>query len=145
MIEFFSEIDGFDLSPLEKLRPVLDKIIEDYNLTNEYVNVIFMTDEELLVINKEYLRHDYYTDIITFNYSEDSSILEAELYISIDRVKENAAQYGISFLEELYRIVIHGFLHLAGYEDKDILHKEKMQSAENEYIKLIVPRGTAIE
>jgi rRNA maturation RNase YbeY len=145
MIEFFSEIDGFDLSPVEKLRPVLEKIIEDYNLTSEYVNVIFMTDEDLLVINREYLRHDYYTDIITFNYSEDTSILEAELYISADRVKENASQYGVSFLEELYRIVIHGFLHLAGYEDKDILHKEVMQHSENEYIKLIVPRGTAIE
>jgi rRNA maturation RNase YbeY len=145
MIEFFSEIDGFDLSPVEKLRPVLEKIIEDYNLTSEYVNVIFMTDEDLLVINREYLRHDYYTDIITFNYSEDTSILEAELYISADRVKENASQYGVSFLEELYRIVIHGFLHLAGYEDKDILHKEEMQHVENEYIKLIVPRGTAIE
>lgn len=132
------------MSGVEKLLPVLDKIIEDYNLSNEYVNVIFMTDDDLLEINREYLRHDYYTDIITFNYSEDTSILEAELYISVDRVKENAAQFGVSFLEELYRIVIHGFLHLAGYEDKDLLSKERMQSAENEYINLIVPRGTAL-
>lgn len=142
MIEFFSEIDGFDLQITEKLLPVLEKIIEDYNLDNEYTNVIFMTDDALLEINKEYLRHDYYTDIITFNYSEDASVLEAELYISIDRVQDNAKQFGISFQEELYRIVIHGFLHLAGFEDKDLTEKEKMQIAENEYLNLLVPRGT---
>ena len=83
------------------------------------LNIIFCSDEHLLGINRDYLQHDYYTDIITFDLSPSSkSPLEAELYISIDRVKENASILGQPFYRELHRVIFHGLLHLLGYKDK---------------------------
>ena len=83
------------------------------------LNIIFCSDEHLLGINHDYLQHDYYTDIITFDLSPSSkSPLEAELYISIDRVKENASILGQPFYRELHRVIFHGLLHLLGYKDK---------------------------
>ena len=83
---------------------------------------IFCSDDFLLDINKQYLKHNYYTDIITFNLGAD--VIEGEIYISIDRVKENAANYNTSFKRELHRVIFHGVLHLCGYKDK--LNEEKM-------------------
>ena len=83
------------------------------------LNIIFCSDEHLLGINRDYLQHDYYTDIITFDLSPSSKApLEAELYISIDRVKENASILGQPFYRELHRVIFHGLLHLLGYKDK---------------------------
>ena len=81
-----------------------------------YINIIFCNDDYLLNVNQEYLSHDYYTDIITFQYSEDP--IEGELFISLERVKENAEHFKISYDKELQRVIIHGVLHLLGYEDK---------------------------
>ncbi|RYD83394.1 MAG: rRNA maturation RNase YbeY [Sphingobacteriales bacterium] len=142
MIEFFSDTDFiFPEVSIVQIEPVVQQIFTDYTKQVNYLHVVFMDDEQLLEINKEFLNHDYYTDIITFNYAEDDSI-EAELYISISRVKENALTVGSTFQNELFRVIIHGVLHLCGYEDNTETLKNIMQLAENKYINAIVSRET---
>ena len=95
------------------------------------LNIIFCSDEYLLGINRDFLQHDYYTDIITFDLSASRKApLEAELYISIDRVKENAATLGQPFYRELHRVIFHGLLHLLGYKDKQKKDKALMRQME---------------
>lgn len=95
----------------------LKKVLENYNVSNVSLSYVFVSDEYLLGINQEHLGHDYYTDIITFNYNEEDS-LSGEMFISLDRVRENAEEFskGI-FLTELSRVMVHGVLHLLGYND----------------------------
>ena len=96
------------------------------------LNIIFCSDEHLLGINRDYLQHDYYTDIITFDLSPSSKApLEAELYISIDRVKENASILGQPFYRELHRVIFHGLLHLLGYKDKQKKDQTLMREMED--------------
>lgn len=104
------------------------------------INIICCSDEHLLTINKEYLNHDYYTDIITFDYS-DSDIC-GDLFISVDRVDDNANELGVSFNTEFNRVVVHGVLHLLGYKDKTEEDREVMTCAENKYLSLAVSRET---
>lgn len=99
------------------------------------LNIIFCSDEYLLNMNREYLRHDYFTDIITFDNS-GNGLINGELYISIDRVKDNAATYGVPYKHELIRVVIHGVLHLLGYGDKSPEEKLCMREKEDFYLKL---------
>ncbi len=87
----------------------------------------------MLAINRQFLSHDFYTDIITFDLS-DSNAIQAEIYISVDRVKDNAAQLGVSFKSELHRVIFHGVLHLCGYKDKKRKEIEKMRSTEGFYM-----------
>jgi probable rRNA maturation factor len=87
----------------------------------------------LLKINEQYLNHNYYTDIVTFDYVENS-VISGDLFISVDRVEENASQLGVSFDEELYRVIFHGILHLCGYNDKTIAEKEMMREKEDFYL-----------
>lgn len=96
------------------------------------IRVIFMSDENLLELNRTYLGHDDYTDIITFPLDEDP--IEAELYISIDRVKDNAAAMDVHTDEELARVMVHGLLHLCGYGDKSDAEKRVMRTMENKYL-----------
>jgi probable rRNA maturation factor len=98
------------------------------------INIIFCSDEYLLEINQKYLNHDYYTDIITFNYNEDL-IVSGDLYISIDRVKENANNFKIETRDELSRVIIHGILHLLGYEDYSPELKKLIHDKEDEALK----------
>lgn len=100
----------------------------------ESINYIFCTDKTVLEINRQFLLHDFYTDIITFDLSESNAIT-AEVYISIDRAKENAAQIGVSIKSELHRVIFHGVLHLCGYKDKSKEEKEKMREKEEYYLK----------
>jgi rRNA maturation RNase YbeY len=95
------------------------------------LNIIFCSDEHLLGINRDFLQHDYYTDIITFDLSASSNApLEAELYISVDRVKENATTLGQPFYRELHRVIFHGLLHLLGYKDKQKKDQALMREME---------------
>ena len=98
--------------------------------------IIFCTDEYLLDINRRFLQHDYYTDIITFNLSGNPKTIEGEIYISVDRINENASSNGVSKKEELHRVIFHGVLHLCGYKDKLQEEKAKMTSAENRHLKM---------
>lgn len=91
---------------------------------------IFVDDEEILRINREYLQHDYYTDIITFDYTEGDTI-SGDLFISLDTVRTNAEQYGKPYEEELHRVIIHGILHLCGINDKGPGEREIMEAAED--------------
>jgi rRNA maturation RNase YbeY len=100
----------------------------------DFVNFIFCTDKVLLKINQDYLNHDFYTDIITFDLSKNKSI-QSEIYISIDRVRENARKLGVSFKSELHRVVFHGVLHLCGYNDKTKNERKNIRAKEDHYLK----------
>lgn len=100
------------------------------------LNFIFCDDNYLLDINKKYLNHDYFTDIITFPYQE-GDLLEGDMFISLDRIRENAGIYGTGFLNELQRVMVHGLLHLMGYPDTTEEEKKKMTDKENFYLMLI--------
>jgi rRNA maturation RNase YbeY len=100
------------------------------------LTIIFCSDDYLLEINREHLDHDYYTDIITFDYS-DFPTVSGDLFISVDRVKENATDFNVSFEHELHRVIIHGFLHLCGYFDKTNEDELLMRSKENQALSLI--------
>lgn len=97
------------------------------------INIIFCNDDYLLKINEQYLNHDYYTDIITFDYVENS-LISGDLFISVERVKENAIKFGESIIRELYRVIFHGILHLTGYSDKLDEEKAVMREKENFYL-----------
>ena len=103
----------------------------------ESLSFIFCSDSYLLKINKQFLNHDYYTDIISFDLSEPkSALISGEIYISVDRVKENAKDMRISFEEEMKRVLFHGTLHLCGYRDKKKADVQQMRAKEDEYLKL---------
>ncbi len=97
-------------------------------------NLIFCSDDYLLEVNKEFLKRDYLTDVISFDYTKED-IISGDVLISVDRVKENAAERGVSFLEELKRVMVHGVLHLIGYEDNTMEIKSIMTAREDLYLK----------
>ena len=106
-----------------------------YNLGE--LSIIFCSDEYLIDINKRHLNHDYYTDIITFNYNIEKN-LNGDLFISVDRVKDNASAFNENFNMELFRVIIHGVLHLCGFNDKTTKEQKEMRQKENHYLSLIV-------
>lgn len=101
-----------------------------YNKKVGEVAYIFCSDEKILEVNRQYLEHDYYTDIITFDYTEGNRI-SGDLFISLDTVRTNAEQFGQPYERELYRVIIHGILHLCGINDKGPGERELMEAAEN--------------
>lgn len=111
---------------------ITDTIKEEEKQLEE-ISYIFCTDDYLLKINQEHLDHDTYTDIITFDYTEDG-IISSEIYISVDRVRENAKNLGVAALDEMHRVIIHGVLHLCGYKDKSDLQSQEMRGKENYYL-----------
>lgn len=98
------------------------------------INIIFCNDEYLYNINSEYLNHRYYTDIITFNQATDEQYISGDLYISVERVSENAQHFGSTFEREISRVIIHGILHLLGYGDSSEEEKSVMRSKEDQYL-----------
>jgi probable rRNA maturation factor len=120
-----------------EILPAIKGIEIDYNKKIKSLGIVIISDEELRAINVKHLKSEYYTDIITFDYSEYSSEIEGELCISIDRIIENAKKYKISEKEEMYRVIIHGILHLAGENDEKKDQQKRMQDKENQYLKLI--------
>jgi len=132
VIIFQSEEDlDFSVGEEKKVKDWIKKIIRNEGKTCGQLFYFFCTDEHLLNINKEFLNHKTYTDIITFDYVEGKAI-SGEIFISIDRVKENAKKYKQSFPHELARIMIHGVLHLCGYGDKKPADKKLMSQKEDE-------------
>lgn len=113
------------------LKQWIKLVIENNNKKVGEIAYIFCSDEQLLEINKEFLNHDYYTDIITFDYSE-TDIVSGDLFISIDRIKDNAKTLDVSYQEELHRVIIHGILHLLGFKDKTDEESQNMRLLENE-------------
>ena len=117
------------------LKAFIEKAIKKEGLTIETLQYIFCSDQFLLGINKSYLQHDYYTDIISFDLSESKGKLIGEVYISIDRVKENAKSHKTSLKEELLRVIFHGALHFCGYKDKKPADIKKMRAQEDKWLK----------
>jgi len=125
------------------MKKFLFALIQKEGKQVEHINYIFCTDKYLLGINQQYLNHNTYTDIVTFELSEPPAALLSDVYISIDRVRENSATFQTSFLQELRRVMIHGALHLCGYGDKKLLQKKLMTQKEDYYLSLLeVSRGT---
>jgi probable rRNA maturation factor len=130
MIEFFSEND-FQIQEGDALIEWLSKLISSEERTLGDISFIFCSDDFLHGINLEFLNHDTFTDIITFDYSLGSE-LHGEIYISTERIADNAKDLDLSFLEELHRVIAHGVLHLCGYKDKAMEDAIKMRGKENE-------------
>jgi probable rRNA maturation factor len=129
---FFEECKKFSLNR-KKITSDINDIIISENCRGGMISVIFCSDEYLLKINREYLKHDYYTDIITFSYGEDR-LVSGDLFISVDRLKDNSLTYGQTFENELYRVVYHGILHLVGFEDKEETSLKIMKMKEDFYL-----------
>jgi len=129
-IHFHVEEVQFSLATPQVEVEWIEKIIELESKVLGEVNFIFSNDENLLKMNQKYLKHDYYTDVITFNYNEDAK-LSGDIFISIDRLKDNAKMRAIPFETELRRVMIHGVLHLIGYNDEDAETQATMRSKED--------------
>ncbi|MBE9465907.1 rRNA maturation RNase YbeY [Dyadobacter subterraneus] len=136
MLKFFSEEIDFKLPFPQKTSKWIKTISESEGYDLVSLNYIFCSDEYLLEINKQYLDHDYYTDIITFDNSEDEGKIESDIYISVDRVKENAETFGADFEVEMRRVLIHGLLHLMNYTDASEELKLQMRAKEDECLLL---------
>ncbi len=133
---FFSENKNFKISNKKEIRALLKKICKKENKKISFINCVFCSDNRLLEINKKYLNHVSLTDVVTFDFTLNKKNLEGDIYISIDRVKENATKYKEPFKTELLRIIIHGLLHLIGFSDKTKEDKNIMTLKENEYLSL---------
>ena len=134
MISFNYETD-FQLENETQFSDWISRVILSENKKEGDINYIFCDDEYILEINKQYLDHDYYTDIISFDYSVGNE-LNGDIFVSIDRVKENATDFNATFDEELKRVIIHGILHYCGYKDKSEEDEALMRSKEDEKTKM---------
>jgi probable rRNA maturation factor len=134
VIYHFEDIE-FDLIDEKKSTNWIIDTAATEGKTIQELTYIFCSDAYLLQMNKEHLQHDYYTDVITFAYSDNP--LAGDVFISADRVKDNAQQIGVTFEQELHRVMIHGLLHLAGYLDKTPKHKATMTAKEDFYLQKI--------
>lgn len=137
-INFFSEEISFELPNSEKIQQWILQTIETENHLLEELNYIFCNDDYLLQMNLEYLDHDTLTDIITFDNSEEEGKIAGDIFISIERVVENAQIFEVSFENELQRVMIHGVLHLLGYADKGEENERLMREKENHYLSKLI-------
>lgn len=131
----------------DNIKQTLDYLLKEHHKTLKKIHYHFCDDDSLLAINRNSLNHDFYTDIITFDYSEKNQVI-SEIFISLDRVEENAINYQVDFLNELVRVMLHGVLHCIGYNDLTEEDETMMRKIEDKYISyffsLDVPRGTSV-
>ena len=138
MINFFSENITYKLKDKRKIQKWIKLVIEGEKKKAGDINYIFCDDAFLVEMNIKYLNHDTLTDIITFNYNEESeNSINGDIYISIDRVKENSVEYNVPFNTELDRVIIHGVLHLLGFKDKTKADKKNMREKEDNSLSLL--------
>ena len=135
-VYFFNEDIDFSLPDESSTIGWIQNVLYDEGLVDENINYIFCSDEYLHQMNIDYLDHDSLTDIITFDGSETEENIEADIFISIDRVRDNAAQLNKPFEEELHRVIIHGLLHIMGYSDKTKKEQQVMREKEDACLSL---------
>ena len=131
---FFEDIDEFDIKKTD-IEKNIEKLVINENRILGDVNYILCSDNYLLNINREYLNHDYFTDVISFDYCEEN-VISGDIFISVDTVSDNAKEYGATFENELERVMIHGVLHFVGYNDKTESDQKTMRAKENQYLSL---------
>ena len=134
-INFRYDIEKYRLRDSKLLKRIISRIVSDAGLKGGVADVIITTDGKVYEINREFLGHDYLTDIITFNYNSGKTV-NGEIYISAQRVKENAEKFGVTLNSEIRRVIFHGFLHLCGYDDRTAEEKKKMSEMEEMYLAL---------
>lgn len=134
MIQFFTEGIDFAVPRPIVTKRWLKQVAQEENCLLNALSYIFCSDQYLLQLNVDYLNHDTLTDVITFDYSGDDTQLEGEVYISIDRIRENAKELGVDVDTELRRVMVHGLLHLIGFTDKDSTSKALMTGKEDFYL-----------
>ena len=137
MISFFKENTTFDIKQKNKIKAWLKNVAAGYGFEAGDLNYVFCDDEYLLEMNRQYLGHDYYTDIITFDSREDtaSKRLDGDIFISVDTVRANGTEYGEGFDREIMRVIAHGLLHLIGFDDHTKAEQKQMREAENTALK----------
>ncbi len=133
-INFFEEDIRFKLKDKTKVKDWVKATITAEGYKLQELNYIFCSDQYLLSINQQYLDHDTYTDIITFDNSEKDKVITGDIFISIERIRENAKKFNSGELNELHRVIIHGALHLLGYKDKTAESKQLMTNKEDQYL-----------
>ena len=133
-IQFFEEDISYKLKNKTKVKQWIKDTITAEGFKLKELTYVFCSDAYLLPLNQQYLDHDTYTDIITFDNSEVKGDIVGDIFISVERIRENAAKFGITETEELHRVIIHGALHLLGYTDKSVVTKKKMTQKEDEYL-----------
>jgi probable rRNA maturation factor len=131
------EITVINAHPRTRLRKAdiaerVARVLEGEKVPRAQVNVILVSDDDLLEMNRTHLQHDYYTDVITFALEDEP--LEGEIYISVDRAREQAAEYNVGLYEEITRLAVHGALHLSGYDDATNQERERMRMLEDHYL-----------
>ena len=131
MITFNTENVAMPAIRPDDVRVWIQKVAETYGRKVGDINYVFVDDERILEVNRKFLQHDYYTDIITFYYNV-GKIISGDLYISLDTVRSNARQIGVPYAQELHRVIIHGVLHLCGINDKGPGERELMEKAEDQ-------------
>ena len=136
MITFQAENIDFPKIKKQATKNWIKLVAENYGKKIGDINYLFCTDEKILEVNNQYLSHDFYTDIITFDYSEGNNI-SGDIFISLDTVRTNSQKYNTGFMEELHRVIIHGILHLCGIDDKSEHEEKAMRQAENKALKMI--------
>jgi rRNA maturation RNase YbeY len=133
-VHFFSQSINIPLKDRKKFKSFVKYILTHEGKRLTLINFVFCTDKELRKLNNDFLRHDYYTDILTFDLSESKKDITADMFISVDRTRDNAKAFAASFSKELHRVMIHGVLHLCGYKDKKNSDIKKIREKEDWYL-----------
>ena len=139
-IQFHTADQGISLPGKTILKTLLTDLFRKEGQQLAGLSIVFCSDDYLLDLNRQFLQHDYYTDILTFLMSERGAPVEGELYISVDRVRDNARALGVPALQELRRVIIHGALHLCGYKDKLKKDQALIRQKEDRYLQLLKKR-----
>ena len=132
-IDFYYEDCSFVYKGKIATRNWINRAVKENNKQLGAISIIFCSDNYLLKINQDYLNHDYFTDIITFDYCEGNSV-SGDLFISIDMIRTNAEKFGVEFIDELHRVIIHGVMHLVGFKDKTEEEAQTMRAQENYWL-----------
>lgn len=130
-VKFYNAESNYEYRKKKKCRDWINRIIEDNGYKVGDLSIIFSSEAYLLQLNQQYLKHNYHTDVITFDYS-DSKVISGDIFIGLKKVEENSKIYGVSTFSEINRVIIHGVLHLLGFDDDDDERRKKMKKMEDE-------------